>query len=70
MAHCRAVQRTQSSDGWEHSSPEQLSLLGLISPAEGCNRQDVPVRSTMIFTVKYFGGVVKVYSVTDDSNVI
>lgn len=70
MGHSSAVQRTQSSGGWEQSSTEQLRLLGLISPSEGCSRQDMPVRSTMIFTVKYFGGVIKIYSVSDDSNII
>lgn len=42
----------------------------LTSPAERCNMQDVPVRSTRIFTVKYFGGGVKIDSVTDDNNII
>lgn len=70
MARCSAVQGTQTSGGWEQSSTEQLRLLGLISPAEGCNKQGVPVRSAMVFTVKYFVGVVKIYSVTDGSNII
>lgn len=70
MAHCSAVQRTQTSGEWKQSTTEQLRLLGLISPAEGCNRQGVPVKSTMTSTVKYFGGFVKIHSVTDDSNII
>lgn len=32
--------------------------------------QDVPVRFTVAFTVKYFGGAVKIRSVTDENNII